>query len=369
MIKIKVDLEDKSYPIFIGNGILDKFGEMYKIFGFGQQGVLITDTNVQKYYGQQIRDSLEGLLNSFECITLPAGETSKSLATIEKIITRMLGAGFDRNVVLFAFGGGVVGDITGFTASIYKRGVQFIQVPTTLLAQVDSSVGGKTGVNHPSGKNMIGTFYQPKMVWMDLALLNTLPKREIICGLGEIIKYGIIKDISLFTLIEENIDRILALELDLMQEIIKRCCEIKAEIVASDEQERDQRLVLNFGHTIGHALEAALGYKKISHGEAVLLGMITESKIALDSQILGVEDFKRIQNLIAKFDLDRSIKTVNPDALLHFLKTDKKIKQGNLRFILPTKIGDVFIADDVEPHAIKEGFNYLHLFNQFKSKP
>jgi 3-dehydroquinate synthase len=362
MIKLKVDLGERSYPIFIGTGILQKLGEMCQLYGFGQQVVLITDTNVQKLYAPVLARNFKGVINQVETVVLPPGEKSKSLATVDKIITKMLEAGCDRNVTVLAFGGGVIGDVAGFAASIYKRGVPLVQVPTTLLAQVDASVGGKTGVNHPLGKNMIGTFYQPKMVWMDLDVLKTLPGREIVCGLAEIIKYGIIRDGDLFTLVEENLDKILTLDPALLEEIIKRCCEIKAAIVAKDEKESGLRMILNFGHTVGHALEAAAGYKKISHGQAVLLGMLAESKIAVNSKVLSSEEFRLIKNLILLISRANKIKMVNENEIFKFMKSDKKALQGDLRFVLPKRIGEVFIVDNLQAKEIKSGIKFINLW-------
>jgi len=268
-------------------------------------------------------------------------------------LTQMLELGCDRNSVVLAFGGGVVGDIAGFVASVYKRGIPYLQVPTTLLAQVDSSLGGKTGVNHPLGKNMIGTFYQPKMVWTDLTVLQTLPKREIVCGLGEIIKYGVIKDAELFKLVEDRLHEIVALDLELLQEIVLRCCQIKAGIVAEDEKETGPRMVLNFGHTIGHALEAEMGYKKISHGEALLLGMLAESRMALNLNILDIGDFQRIERLISRFELSGKLNRVEVGRLLKFIKADKKSSSGHTKFVLPRKIGEVEIVDEVSEDLIR----------------
>ncbi|MCH8019282.1 3-dehydroquinate synthase [candidate division KSB1 bacterium] len=362
MNKLLVELGENSYPIFIGENILENLGEMLKLYNFSRQVVVITDSNVNKHHGKALAKGLSSSLKSFELITIPSGEKSKSFRTIENIVTQMLELGCDRQTAILAFGGGVVGDITGFVASIYKRGVPYLQIPTTLLAQVDSSVGGKTGVNHPLGKNMVGTFYQPKMVWTDLKLLRTLPKKEIVCGLGEIIKYGIIKDGELFELVAENLEKILALDLELLQGIVMKCCRIKAEIVAEDEKENGLRMILNFGHTIGHALEAEIGYKKISHGEAVLLGMLAESKIALSLKMLNKEDFLRIEGLIAKFNLSDKLKNIDSKRLLQFIGSDKKAASGRIRFVLPRKIGEVEIVEDIESSVIKSAMKYVFSF-------
>ena len=362
MNKVLVELGDNSYPIFIGENILENLGEMLKLYNFSRQVVVITDSNVSKHHEEALSKSLNTSLKSFELITIPAGERSKSFRTIENIVTKMLELGCDRQTAMLAFGGGVVGDITGFVASIYKRGVAYLQIPTTLLAQVDSSVGGKTGVNHPLGKNMVGTFYQPKMVWTDLMLLRTLPKNEIVCGLGEIIKYGIIKDSELFEQVAGNLEKILALDLELLQEIVMTCCRIKAEIVAEDEKEAGLRMNLNFGHTIGHALEAEMGYKKISHGEAVLLGMLAESRMALSLKMLNKEDFLRIEGLIAKFNLSDELKNIDLERLLEFISSDKKAASGKIRFVLPRKIGEVEIVKYIESSLIKSAMKYVFSF-------
>jgi len=359
MINLKVELGEKSYPIFIGSDSLEKLGEMLKIYDLAQQAIVITDTNIYKFYENTIHKTLKPHLKSFESVKIRSGEKSKSLSTVNNIIPQMLELGYDKKAVVLAFGGGVVGDIAGFVASVYKRGIRWVQVPTTLLAQVDSSIGGKTGVNHNLGKNLIGTIYQPKMVWSDLAILKTLTKREIICGIGEIIKYGIIQDAQLFNLIEESLDEILALDLDLMQDIITRCCEIKADIVAYDEYESGLRMILNFGHTIGHALEAISDYKKLSHGEAVMLGMLAESKMAVASELLSAGEFNRIKKLIARFELQGKVKNLDSNKIIDYMKNDKKTLSGNLRFVLPEKIGKVCVVENVKSQLIKTGLKQI----------
>lgn len=367
MINFKVDLGEKSYPIFIGDGILDKLGEMLKLYGFSQ-AILVTDTNVQKLYGQEIESGLKNFVDTFETIVLLPGESSKGLKSLDEIITKMLEIGLEREAGVLAFGGGIIGDVAGFAASVYKRGVPHIQIPTTLLAQVDASIGGKTGVNHILGKNMIGTFHQPKLVWCDLRLLKTLPKREIICGLGEIVKYGVINDESLFDFVEENLEQIFATDLALLETIVQRCARMKAEIVAKDEFDRGLRMVLNFGHTIGHVLEATLNYKKISHGQAVLLGMLAESKMALDANILSQESFSRIENLVHRINPEVPNGNLETTALLRFMQVDKKIRGGKLSFVLPKRIGEVVVTRDVDEKSIISAINYLITPNRFKSK-
>ncbi|HEX9653531.1 MAG TPA: 3-dehydroquinate synthase [bacterium] len=361
MVTVKVELGNQTYPVFVGSGILDKLGEMYQLYDFGEQVVVITDTVVRDLYSEQLRERFRNITSLFEVVAVPPGEASKSLKVVDELITKMLEIGFDRQATVIGFGGGVIGDIAGFVASIYKRGVRLIQAPTTLLAQVDASIGGKTGVNHPLGKNMIGTFYQPQLVWSDLALLKTLPRREIVCGLGEVIKYGIIRDPFLFALVEHTFEEAFTLDLPLMEEIVKRCCEIKAKIVSVDEKERDQRMILNFGHTIGHALESALNYE-VSHGEAVLLGMVAESKIAMDLEKLPRDEFLRIKNLIARFDWQAIPKHLNIEHLMTFLQRDKKAVAGRIKFVFPTRIGDVFITEQVDMTFVHSAIHYL--FNE-----
>jgi 3-dehydroquinate synthase len=358
MLSLKVELGNQSYPVFIGSGVLEKLGEMYRLYDFGDQVAVITDTVVHDLYGERLRGCFQNQVRLFEIISVAPGETSKSLARVEEIVQTLLEIGFDRQGTVIAFGGGVIGDLAGFVAAIYKRGVKLIQVPTTLLAQVDASIGGKTAVNHPLGKNMIGAFYQPRLVWIDLALLKSLPRRQILCGLGEVIKYGIIRDPFLFALLEHNFEEVFTLDSALLEEIVKRCCEIKAKIVAVDESDRGQRMILNFGHTIGHALESAADYR-ISHGEAVMLGMLAESKIALDSGKLPRDEFDRIQHLILRFDWQALPEKINSDRLLAFLRRDKKAAGDRIKFVLPTKIGDVFIAAQVELEKVRSAIDSM----------
>ncbi len=357
MFTVKVELGNQTYPVFIGSGTLEKLGEMHQLYNLGDQVCIITDTVVNDLYGARIRNCFNRAV-LLEILAFPPGEASKSLATVDAAIRQMLEKGYDRQATVVAMGGGVIGDLAGFVASIYKRGVRLIQVPTTLLAQVDASIGGKTGVNHALGKNMIGAFYQPKMVWSDLALLKTLPRREVVSGLGEVIKYGIIRDPFLFALVEHNFDEVFTLDLALMGEIVRRCCEIKAKVVSVDEKDHGQRMILNFGHTIGHAVETTLEYR-ISHGEAVLLGILAESKIALDLGKLVHDDFRRIKDLILRFNWHALPGQINMDRLLEFLQRDKKTIGGKIKFVFPTKIGDVFISEQVDIAEVQSAITYL----------
>ncbi len=359
MHNLKVNLGSNSYPIFVGDGIFGKLGEMLELYGYGPTIVVITDTNVEQILRQALTEFLGPSMELADVIAIPAGERSKSMATVEKMLTRMLERHYDRNLTVLAIGGGVVGDLAGFVASIYKRGVHCIQVPTTLLAQVDSCIGGKTGVNHPSGKNLIGTIVQPKLVWADLQFLQTLPRKEIVCGLGEVVKYGIIKDAELFSICEENLDKLFELDAAFTFEIVRRSCEIKANVVSADERETGLRMILNFGHTIGHAIEAALAYKRISHGEAVLIGMLAESHIAAARNLLPRTDLERIQALIIRFDLQGKLSGLRAGEIERFIKADKKALAGKIRFVLPRAIGEVDIFDDVDPKLVQQGIDFV----------
>jgi 3-dehydroquinate synthase len=293
--------------------------------------------------------------SGFSCteVILPDGEAFKTMASAERIFEELLRAGLDRKSALIALGGGVIGDLAGFAASVYMRGIDFVQIPTTLLAQVDSSVGGKTGVNHPLGKNMIGTFWQPRLVWIDIDTLGTLPRREFIAGVAEIIKYGIIWDHELFAYLEKNAQHVLSLQSDALRHIISRSCEIKADVVARDEREGGLRAILNFGHTIGHALETATGYTAFVHGEAVAIGMSVEAEIAQLLGLLSSDEVAGIRSLIRAYGLPTAVPgSIDLDLFFSSMKLDKKAVSGELRFILPERIGSVCMRDGVPESLI-----------------
>lgn len=335
MEKIFIDLGKDSYYIHIEKGILrniDKYIENT------DKLMIITDENVDKIYGQTIR---EGLKIENHKIVLEPGEESKTLKTVEEILSKMLDLKFTRNSKILALGGGVVGDIAGFTASIYMRGISFLQVPTTLLGQVDSSVGGKTGVNLPRGKNMVGSFYQPERVLIDTETLKTLPKKDIISGLGEIIKYGIIWDYEFLKQVESEIEDIEKLKEETLKKIIGKCCKIKAEIVSKDEKEKGLRKILNHGHTIGHALETITNYKHYSHGEAILIGMYYEALVAKKLGFIDEAYLKEIKRLIESIDINLDISRYSENKLLYNMMRDKKNKNGKISFILPSGKGCV----------------------------
>lgn len=331
-----INLEENSYKIYIDKDLLDNLG---KYCGQGDKYIIITDENVDNLYIDNALSSLND--KKVHKIVISPGENSKNISTVENILQTMLDIGLTRRSRLIALGGGVVGDIAGFCASIYMRGIDFIQVPTTLLSQVDSSVGGKTGVNMPQGKNTIGSFYQPKAVIIDTKTLNTLSPRELISGIGEIVKYGIIYDYEFLKYIRLNIIKILELDEDIIKETIKRCCEIKAEIVSKDEKEKGLRKILNYGHTIGHALEAATNYKKYTHGEAVLMGMYYEGMMAKNLNYIDESYYGEIVKIIEDIGVSVDIDHISWVKLTEYMMKDKKNKEGKISFILPMGRGKV----------------------------
>ncbi len=354
MQKIRLELGERSYNIVIDSRILDEIGKTLTKFEFSKKIAVVSNPTVYGFYGQRVAQSLADTGFELTEIIVPDGEEYKNLEWTQKIYDEMLKARFDRKSVLVALGGGVVGDITGFAASTYMRGIDFVQIPTTLLSQVDSSVGGKTGVNHPLGKNMIGTFWQPRLVWIDTDTLQTLPRREVLAGLAEVIKYGIIWDEDLFEFLEANRDIVLALDKNALTYIIKRSCEIKSEVVSKDERESGLRAVLNYGHTIGHALETVTGYKNYLHGEAVAIGMHIEAKLSNMLGFITSVHVKRIKSLLVAYGLPAEMPDgLDSAAVISAMQIDKKAVAGEMKFILPEKIGSVKIHKGI-PQEILE---------------
>ena len=351
MLKLTVNLDERSYPIYIGQSALQDNGRLIHHIG-DCRPIIITNDTIEPLYLQGLLDSLAEL-NPLSFI-IPDGEQYKSLDWFEKISAFLLQNNCGRDTCLIALGGGVVGDLTGFVAACYQRGVPFIQIPTTLLSQVDSSVGGKTAVNHPLGKNMIGAFYQPQAVFIDTQSLHTLPKREFAAGMAEVIKYGLIYDTELFAYLEQNVENLQLLNETCLQHIIYRCCEIKALIVAEDEKEQGLRALLNLGHTFGHAIEAQMGYGKWLHGEAVATGMVLASRLASIRGDLTQQDVERIIAVIKQYNLPTEVPAdmTSEQFLLHMRK-DKKNKKGTIRFILPTQFGQCALVDDVSDDQVR----------------
>ncbi len=357
MERVTVELGVRSYEILIGEGILGGIGEGIRQFHCSPRVGVISNPTVFNHYGDTVTSSLNNA--GFDCfhVLVPDGEEYKDYLWTYHILTELLKKKLDRNSCLVALGGGVVGDITGFVASLYMRGISFVQVPTTLLAQVDSSVGGKTGVNHYLGKNMIGTFYQPRLVWIDTETLKTLPQRELLSGFAEVIKYGVIRDAAFFQFLREQRDALLQLDGGPLIHVIKRSCEIKADVVSRDEREAGERAILNYGHTIGHALETASGYLRFLHGEAVAIGMHLEAKLSEVAGYTTGAEVSRICSLIKAYDLPTtSPGDISADDLVAHMSLDKKALQGELKFVFPETIGKVRIQGGVPVNIVRKVF-------------
>ena len=344
-----VNLEDNSYPIFIGEGASLSL-ENFEGCIAGKDIAIVTNEVVAPLYLNEISDLFSNM-NVIEYI-LPDGEQEKKLKTVHKIIDRLMEAGLGRDSTLIALGGGVVGDITGFTASIFMRGINFIQIPTTLLAQVDASVGGKTAVNHKAGKNLIGTFHQPKCVICDSRFLETLKATEISAGLSEIIKYGLIYDKEFFQWLQKNTQQILSNDPVAVAHAIQRSCAIKAEIVAQDEKEQSVRALLNFGHTFGHAIEKLTGYGNWTHGDAVAVGMVLAARLSENMSLITPEDVQNIEEALTAANLPISLPSIDPAELLATMQSDKKVKDRNIQLVLLKDIGEAFLTADYSPEDL-----------------
>ena len=351
MERLTVTLGERSYPITIAAGLFNDPASFWPLRA-GDQVMLVTNETLAPLYLTRVRQVLEQAGVKVDQVILPDGEQYKSLAVMDTVFTALLEKPHGRDTTLIALGGGVVGDLTGFAAASYQRGVRFIQVPTTLLSQVDSSVGGKTAVNHPLGKNMIGAFYQPAAVVIDLDCLKTLPARELASGLAEVIKYGIILDGDFFDWLEKNLDALLALDGEAMAYCIRRCCEIKAEVVAADERESGLRALLNLGHTFGHAIEAEMGYGNWLHGEAVAAGMVMAARTAQRLGNFSEADTQRVIALLTRAGLPvTGPEAMAPEAYLPHMMRDKKVLAGELRLVLPMAIGKSEVRGGV-PHDV-----------------
>ncbi len=343
--RIKVDFGDRSYPIEIGSLILGDLGARLKELNLSRKVSVITNPIISNIYGKIVEEGLKRSGFGPIIITIPDGEEYKTLLWISHLYDELLSYRLDRRSAIVALGGGVIGDMAGFVAATYMRGIPYIQVPTTLLAQVDSSVGGKTGVNHIIGKNMIGAFYQPGLVWIDIKTLETLPERELRAGISEVIKYGIISDIELFKYLEKKIENIISLDESSLGHIIKRSCEIKAEVVSRDEREEGLRSILNFGHTIGHAIETLTNYTTYKHGEAVALGMLYEAKIANRMGLCDKDVMERLKDLILRSGLPTKLPDISADKIIEAMQVDKKVREEKIRIVLPEAIGRVSLSE------------------------
>ncbi|WP_018952770.1 3-dehydroquinate synthase [Thioalkalivibrio sulfidiphilus] len=350
MQTLTVELGDRSYPIHIGRGLLDdpaRFAPHIR----GKRVMIVTNETVAPFY----LDRLKRTLGDFrvDTVILPDGEEYKTLETLNQVYTALLEARFDRKATLVALGGGVIGDITGFAAASYQRGVDFIQVPTTLLSQVDSSVGGKTGVNHPLGKNMIGAFHQPRCVVIDTDTLDTLPDRELRAGIAEVIKYGLICDRPFFDWLETHMDRLLARDPEALAYAIHRSCQDKAQVVAEDEREGGRRAILNLGHTFGHAIETGMGYGVWLHGEGVAAGMVMAARLSRRLGWLNEDDLHRTEALIARAGLPvEPPAEITAERFAELMSVDKKVLDGQLRLVLLRGIGEAVVTADFDPAAL-----------------
>jgi 3-dehydroquinate synthase len=351
MMTITVELGERAYPIYVGSGLLGRPGLLDPHLA-GRDVLIVTNTTVGPLYEQRLRAMLAQ--NRVATVTLPDGEAHKNIVTVETVLDALVHGGHGRDCVVAALGGGVVGDIAGFAAAIYQRGVDFVQVPTTLLAQVDSAVGGKTGVNHPGGKNMVGSFHQPLFVLSDPGTLQTLPDRELAAGTAEVVKYGLIADARFFAWLEENAAALLRRDAGALAHVIRRSCELKAEVVSGDERERGRRALLNLGHTFGHAIELCAGYGEWLHGEAVAAGMAMAARFSQRLGLLPAGEVARIGRVLATLGLPEKPPKADPDEFLAALGRDKKVLAGQVRLVLLPAIGNAQVTADFPPAELQD---------------
>jgi len=356
--RIRVKLGERSYDILIGRGLIQHAATFFQAAKLGKRGVVITDTTVAPLYADQLAKALNAGGITVTVVTVPAGESSKSLRQANQLLEKMPGLGLDRHSFVVGLGGGVAGDLAGFVAGTYLRGLAFVQIPTTLLAQVDSSVGGKTGVNLPQGKNLVGVFHQPQLVLADISLLTTLPERELRAGFAEVIKTAAIADARFFGWLEKNYRRVLRCEPAALTETVRRCCEIKAAVVGADEREGGRRAILNFGHTLGHALETMADYSGLLHGEAIAIGMNCAARLSVRHAGLSPAAATRIVNLCQTSGLPVRLGTAKGGpALQTAMRLDKKAIGGHLRFVLLRRLGQAVVSDAVTNTDIEEVIN------------
>ncbi len=351
---VRVDLGQNGYDIEIGAGILDRVGPFLAKRRRVSHAVVVTDTNVENPHATRAVESIKRTGAEVDLLVIEPGEPSKSIESAAQLWKKLLELGTDRKSVVVPVGGGVVGDLAGFIAATFARGIAMVQVPTSLLAQVDSSVGGKTGINLPGAKNMVGAFWQPAGVLIDTETLDTLKDREYRSGLAEVVKYGVILDADLFAYLEANVEGLCRRDHDVLSEVVARCCRLKADVVAADEREETgHRAILNYGHTFGHAFEAVAGYGELLHGEGVAIGMLCASRLA---EMLGRVDARLTQrqhDLLEALHLPVEVPDMDRDRLIEVMQHDKKVEHGHLRFVLPTKMGHVELVSDVDPAQAK----------------
>jgi 3-dehydroquinate synthase len=346
---VRVEVRERGYEIRIGTGTLAGVGEFLKECGTWRRAVVIADAAIVGTHAKKLLESLDRSAMAAQVVSVPSGEKSKCVAEAERLWKKLLQLGADRKTLIVALGGGVVGDLAGFVAATYARGVPFLQVPTTLLAQVDSSVGGKVGVNLPGAKNMVGAFWQPVGVLIDTETLDTLPAREYLSGLAEVVKYGVILDAEFFARLERDAAALVTKEHGVLREVIARCCRLKADVVEADEREETgRRSVLNYGHTFAHAIEAVAGYGELLHGEAVSIGMMCAAGLAERLGRVDAEFVERQGRLLAALKLPVDLPSLDDEKLLAAMAHDKKVADGKLRFVLPTRLGEVELVDGID---------------------
>ncbi len=351
---------NRNYDVAIASHSLKTLGEKLLEVGLGKKSkkiLIVSNPVIYKHYGETVKTSLQNVGFDVSHLILPAGERFKTALSLQKIYDAALAHRLERSSSIVALGGGVIGDMSGYAAATWLRGIELVQVPTTLLAMVDSAIGGKTGINHPQGKNLIGAFYQPRLVWIDPEVLKTLPPREFRSAMAEVIKYGVIWDRELFDLLSQSdrLDQLRYISSELLQTILYRCAKAKAEVVSKDEKEGNLRAILNYGHTVGHAIESVTNYRLYNHGEAVGLGMIIAGAIAVELGLWSPEELAQQNAIIAKTGLPQTLPAdIDLDAIAATLSTDKKVEAGKVRFILPTAIGSVTLSDRVTSDIVKQ---------------
>lgn len=363
MKKVRVDLGIRSYDIIIEAGLLERAADFLREAGIGGPFMLVSNPLVYRLYGEKTVEALGKLHRCVVYAEVPDGEEYKNLHEAGRLFDIAVDSRLDRGSTVVALGGGVIGDLAGFVAATYQRGVNFVQIPTTLLAQVDSSVGGKVAVNHPRAKNMIGAFYQPRLVIIDPSVLSTLPEKEYLSGLAEVVKYGIILDAEFFAYIEENALRIRQRDIEVLEYIITRSCQIKSRVVSEDEREEGLRAVLNLGHTFGHAIEATAGYGTYSHGEAVAVGTVQAARLACELGLLKNDDFVRIKRIYPLLGMKLNPPLIPTEKLLQAMYHDKKIQRGTLRFVLPVAIGETVLRSDIAEQDVSKILDDRTLFS------
>jgi 3-dehydroquinate synthase len=366
MKRVRVDLEERSYPIMVGNGLLQQTGDLFKRLGFSRPPVVISNPRVLRFHGQPLLQSLERRFGPISVIRIRDGERFKNQVSLQHVYDQLFRARADRKSWLIAFGGGVVGDLAGFAAATYMRGIPYVNVPTTLLAQVDSSIGGKVGINVRQGKNLIGVFHQPSAVLTDTAVLSTLPSRELASGLFEVVKCAAIRSETLLRYLERRLPEIQSCQPHALEYVVLESCRIKAEVVSRDEREGKHRMILNYGHTVGHALEAATHYRKFTHGEAVAWGMLAALQFGSELGILSSDQGDRLARLIRRVEELPALSGISFQALWQALSHDKKFGSARIRMILLPRLGASKICDDIDRARLKR-FLKNFLANQGKN--